>query len=73
MGDLKRLLAALRAGTVAAGPAGVGIAGGTGGVNAVVEGDLPGGYDVIVLSNLDPPSAERITRQIATWLGARDE
>ena len=73
VGDLKRLLAALRAGKIAAGPAGVGIAGGTGGVNAVVESGLPGGYDVIVLSNLDPPSAERISRQIATWLGARDE
>jgi D-alanyl-D-alanine carboxypeptidase len=73
VGDLKRLLAALRAGDIAAGPpAGVGIAGGTGGVNAVVEGSMPGGYDVIVLSNIDPPSAERISRQIAAWLGARD-
>jgi hypothetical protein len=50
----------------------VGIAGGSGGVNAVVEGDLPGGYDLIVLSNLDPPSAERISGETRDWLGVRD-
>ena len=73
VGDLKRFLEALRAKAIPAGPpAGIGIAGGTGGVNAVVEGAMPGGYDVIVLSNFDPPSAERVSRQIAAWLGVRD-
>ncbi|HEX9704305.1 MAG TPA: hypothetical protein VGA20_03560 [Gemmatimonadales bacterium] len=51
--------------------AGLGIAGGAPGINAVVEGDLPGGYDVIVLANLDPPAAQRIAGLVRGWLGAR--
>jgi CubicO group peptidase (beta-lactamase class C family) len=70
--DLLRLLNSLRAGNIpAAGPAGVGIAGGAPGINAVVEGDLPGGYDVIVLANLDPPAAERVGRIVRGFVGAR--
>ena len=73
VGDLKRFLAALRAGTIAAGPpAGLGIAGGSPGVNAVLEGDLPGGYDLIVLANLDPPAAERVAQRMREWLGVPD-
>jgi hypothetical protein len=34
--------------------------------------DLPGGYDLVVLANLDPPAAERIARIVRGWLGARD-
>lgn len=71
--DLLRFIAALRAGKIPAGPpAGVGIAGGAPGVNAVVEAALPGGYDLIVLTNLDPPAAERVARVVRGWLGARD-
>ena len=71
--DLLRFLNALRAGRIAAGPpAGLGIAGGTAGVNAVVEASLPGEYDVIVLTNLDPPAAERVAGMVRRWLGARD-
>jgi len=71
--DLLRFVQALRQHRIPSGPpAGVGIAGGSGGINAVVEGDLPGGYDLIVLSNLDPPSAERISRETRDWLGVRD-
>lgn len=71
--DLLRLLQALRANRVPAGPPpGIGVAGGTGGVNAVVEGDLRGGYDLIVLTNLDPPAAQRVARLVRTWLGAED-
>ena len=71
--DLLRFVQALRQHRIPSGPpAGVGIAGGSGGINAVVEGDLPGGYDLIVLSNLDPPSAERISGKTRNWLGARD-
>jgi D-alanyl-D-alanine carboxypeptidase len=67
--DLLRLVNALREGKIPAGPpAGVGIAGGAPGLNAAVEGDLPGGYDVIVLANLDPPAAERVARLIRTAL-----
>ena len=73
VGDLKKFIAALRAGTIAGGPpAGLGIAGGSPGVNAVIEGELPGGYDLIVLANLDPPSAERIAERVRAWLGVKD-
>jgi len=71
--DLLRLINALRAGTIpSAPPAGIGIAGGAPGLNAAVEGGLPGGYDVIVLTNLDPPAAERVAQIVRGWLGARD-
>ena len=72
-GDLLRFLAALREGRIVSGPpAGLGIAGGAPGMNAVVEGDLPGGYDLVVLANLDPPTAERVARLVRGWLGASD-
>jgi CubicO group peptidase (beta-lactamase class C family) len=72
--DLLKFLEALREHRIENGlPAGLGIAGGSGGLNAVVEGELPGGYDLIVLSNLDPPSAERIARMTREWLGVHDE
>lgn len=71
--DLLRFLLALRAQRIpGGGPAGLGIGGGAPGLNAAVEGDLPGGYDVIVLANLDPPTAEKIARLVRGWLGARD-
>jgi CubicO group peptidase (beta-lactamase class C family) len=72
--DLLRFLQALREQRIQNGlPAGLGIAGGSGGINAIVEGDLPGGYDLIVLTNLDPPSAERVARMARGWLGVRDD
>ncbi len=43
---------------------GLGIAGGAPGINAALESDLKGGYTVIVLSNYDPPSAERVAREL---------
>ncbi len=69
--DLLRLITALRANKIPnAPPAGmVGVAGGAPGLNAVMEGDLPGGYDVIVLANLDPPAAERVAQIIRAGLG----
>jgi len=71
--DLLQLVNALRAGKIPSGPpSGIGIAGGAPGLNAALEGDLPGGYDVIVLTNLDPPAAERVARIVRSWLGARD-
>lgn len=48
---------------------GRGIAGGTSGANAVVEMDVDTGYTVVVLSNIDPPSAEKVTRTLRQWLG----
>jgi len=71
--DLLRFLAALREGRIAAGvPAGIGVAGGAPGLNAVVEGGLPGRYDLVVLANLDPPAAERIAQLVRGWLAVRD-
>jgi D-alanyl-D-alanine carboxypeptidase len=72
--DLMRLMQALREGRIAAGPepGNVGIAGGAPGLNAALEGELPGGYDLIVLANLDPPAAERVSEIIRGWLGSRD-
>ena len=69
--DLMRFLTALRQKKVANGPdaGNVGIAGGAGGLNGVMEGDLAGGYDLIVLANLDPPAAERVSRIVRGWLG----
>lgn len=71
--DLSRLLQAIRAGKIpGAPPAGIGIAGGAPGLNAAVDGGLPGGYDLIVLANLDPPAAMRVARTVRGWLRARD-
>jgi D-alanyl-D-alanine carboxypeptidase len=71
--DLLRFLQALREQRIPNGlPAGLGIAGGSGGVNAMIEGDLPGRYDLIVLTNLDPPAAVRVARMAREWLGVTD-
>ena len=73
-GDLLQFVEALKAGKVPSGPpAGIGVAGGSGGLNAVLEGDLPGGYDLAVAANLDPPAAERVAEMVRGWLGATDE
>lgn len=48
---------------------GTGVAGGAPGVNASLEMDLDTGYTVVVLSNLDPPTAEQACRTIRQWLG----
>src|SRR3954468_23366481 len=56
-GDLLRFVKALREHRIPSGtPPGVGAAGGAGGMTAVLEGDLPGGYDLVVLTTLDPPA-----------------
>jgi D-alanyl-D-alanine carboxypeptidase len=71
--DLVRFIQALRERKVPGGPpAGVGVAGGAPGLNAVLDGELNGGYDLIVLANLDPPAAENVARIIRAWLGAAD-
>ena len=68
--DLLHFLNAVREHKVANAPAAgmIGIAGGAPGLNAAMEGDLPGGYDVIVLANLDPPAATRVARLIRSAL-----
>ncbi|MFL6207350.1 MAG: serine hydrolase domain-containing protein [Pyrinomonadaceae bacterium] len=47
---------------------GIGIAGGSLGINAIFEVDPDSGYTVIVMSNYDPPSAEQVGRQLRGWL-----
>ena len=42
----------------------LGIAGGAPGINAMVEADFTTGLVVIVMANLDPPSAENVARRI---------
>lgn len=46
---------------------GLGIAGGAPGINAVLEVGGEQGYTVVVMSNYDPPSAERVAKQIRGW------
>jgi CubicO group peptidase (beta-lactamase class C family) len=71
--DLLAFVQALRDRKITGGPpAGIGIAGGAPGLNGTVDGDLPGGYDLVVLANLDPPAAEQVARRIRAWLGAED-
>ncbi len=49
---------------------GLGIAGGTDGVNAALEWSPRAGYTVIVLSNFDPPTAEEVARLLRGTLPA---
>jgi len=66
--DLLRFDAALRAHTFGAGGgrAGLGIAGGSPGTNALLES--LGDYTIVVLANMDPPAAERLGVKIRAWL-----
>ena len=48
--------------------AGLGIAGGAPGINSIVEWDPRTGIVIIVLTNLDPPTAGQASRQITSWL-----
>jgi D-alanyl-D-alanine carboxypeptidase len=50
------------------GGGGLGVAGGTAGVNAVVESDNGMGYAIVILANLDPPVAERIGARFRRWM-----
>jgi D-alanyl-D-alanine carboxypeptidase len=72
--DLLKFLRALREQRIPNGlPAGLGIGGGAPGINAVLEGDLPGGYDLVVLTNLDPPAAMTVAGMTRDWLGVRGD
>lgn len=57
-----------RPATASAKAPGLGIAGGSPGVNAALEIVSDKGYTVVVLSNYDPPSAEKPSQQIAALL-----
>ncbi|HVT56953.1 MAG TPA: serine hydrolase domain-containing protein [Thermoanaerobaculia bacterium] len=71
--DLLRFAGALRAGRLLKPDrwqrnGGIAVAGGSPGCNAVLEDDWLTGYTVIVLSNLDPPSAETLARAVRALL-----
>ena len=67
--DLLKYVTALQHGKLHSSESGqMGIAGGSPGVNAAVEAGLRGGYNVIVLCNLDPRVAERTARVIRSYL-----
>lgn len=51
---------------------GFGIGGGAPGLNAAIDSKIAGEYTIIVAANLDPPTAEKVARQIRGWLGAKD-
>lgn len=71
--DLLRYVQALRQRRIPQGsPPGIGVAGGSPGVNAIIEGALPGDIDLVILANVDPPIAESLARIVRGWLGARD-
>lgn len=69
-GDLLKYTIALEKGTLIAPEAqgGLGIAGGAPGLNAALEWVREKGYVIVVLSNYDPPSAEKVAMQIRDWL-----
>jgi CubicO group peptidase (beta-lactamase class C family) len=50
---------------------GDGFAGGSPGVNAILEIDYERKIQIIVLTNDDPPGAEKISRVLAQWMGMR--
>lgn len=47
----------------------MGFAGGTSGVNAVLEMELDTGYTIVVLCNEDPPAAQKTAKAIRQRLG----
>jgi hypothetical protein len=66
-----RFVRAAREGRLEGGPSrGMGIGGGAPGINALLETGI-GGYDLVVLTNLDPPAAMDVGRQVREWLGIR--
>lgn len=70
--DLLKYTIALKEGTLGEADeetrGGFGIAGGAPGLNAALEWDPKSGYTIVVMSNFGPPSAERVARQIRSWL-----
>jgi len=66
--DLLKFAIAVATGNLKSSNSGLGIAGGAQGTNAVLESDPQTGLTIVVLSNYDPPSAERVARQIREWV-----
>lgn len=82
VGDLARFVSALRDGRLLGTPTlqrfypdmanpqsgGMGVAGGAPGISADLDVDLASDTVVVVLTNLDPPCAEKAARRIRAWL-----
>ena len=51
---------------------GVGAAGGAPGLNAEFDTKVGGVYAIVVMSNYDPPAAEKVGKQIRSWLTGRN-
>ena len=70
-GDLFRFVMARRQGRlgIAARVTSEQAAGGSPGSNVVISEGLPGGYDLIVLANVDPMIAEAMADSVTAWLG----
>jgi len=68
--DLLKYVQALKDGKIALPDtaSGLGIAGGAPGINSTLDWDPRSGDVVIVLTNFDPPTAGRASRQILNWL-----
>ena len=54
-------------------PGGLGIAGGTPGANAVLESKGKNGLTIVILVNMDPPTAETLVRRIRAWAPEADK
>jgi len=69
-GDLLKYVQALKDGKIALpdSASGLAIAGGAPGINSTLDWDPRSGDVVIVLTNFDPPTAGRASRQILNWL-----
>ncbi|MBC7843808.1 MAG: beta-lactamase family protein [Gemmatimonadaceae bacterium] len=69
--DLLRFVLARRQGSLGAPPRREQTiaAGGSPGSNGIIAEGLPGGYDLIVLANFDPPAAGVILDAVESWLG----
>jgi CubicO group peptidase (beta-lactamase class C family) len=68
--DLLKFTHAIADGKLQGRKDGMGVAGGAPGINAMLIWNPRLGYTIIVLSNFDPPTAERTAEQIRDWMQA---
>ena len=68
--DLLKFTHAVADGKLQGNKEGMGVAGGAPGINAMLIWNPRLGYTIIVLSNFDPPSAERPATQVRDWARA---
>jgi D-alanyl-D-alanine carboxypeptidase len=69
--DLMRFASAMRDGRFGVRPGGLGVAGGSPGVNAVLE--MFGDHTLVVLANMDPPTAEAVAAKVREWNGIKTD